>query len=470
MTKSEPDLLSVLALQVVWDDRARHGVDLVARFNGAKSAYPITLALIRKRRKLRKKAREELQEAIRLGIPSRRLERRAKRRSRRFESALSGYLSQIQLSLTSPGFRLHVVRGPSPVGVKKQTFRLRSVGYDVTFFAARVLERDIVRAFSLKHGRRTDIVRSLIAAIHGKWPKTIVRADIEAFYESIPHKQLLELVDSNSQLSTVSRMWIRDILSSYSLLFTPAATVGIPRGVGPSAALAEAYMSRFDVSIRDRQECVYYARYVDDIVAVMAPVDSHDYPTYGYLGLMQEQLHADGLTLSSDPNKRHETTVTPGAAPATAELSILGYSVTHDIASGEVGVDLSPRRLTRVTLRIERAFAIYTRSKSQSGLSAKLLEMRVRFLTGNTRLINSKKDAFVGIRFSNPLLNRLGGIQSLDKVLRRNVKKIEAAGTAPGVVARLRKHSFKAGYAEARYVRFSDSEWRQIASAWRDIG
>src|SRR5699024_10410218 len=46
---------------------------------------------------------------------------------------------------------------------------------------------------------------------------------------------------------------------------------GLPRGIGVSAFLSELFMRDIDNQIRNLTDLVYYARYVDDIVAVFIP-------------------------------------------------------------------------------------------------------------------------------------------------------------------------------------------------------
>jgi hypothetical protein len=397
------------------------------------------------------------------------MERKARKASKKFDAAVTTYLLQIQAVLVDPGYQLRVTLGRAPSGASKQTYRLKSTRYDVTYFAARILQRDITTAFALRPTGRDEMVRGFISSTRGQWPKAIIRADVQSFYESIPHDKLLQMVDANTQLSALSKSWIRSFLASYAALSSPASVVGLPRGVGPSAPLAEAYLSTFDLALSSRKECVFYGRYVDDVVMVMAPTEDHDAPKGGYIGEMQSTLTALGLTLSSDPQKVSEHNLKKGALPTQAAVNILGYTVQHDVATGEIVVDLAPKRLTRITRRIERSFDIYERSASKSGLSAKLLEQRIRFLTSNTRLANSKRDAFVGIKFSNPLISKKTGLASLDRVLRRRTRKLIAGGTAVGIVARLSKHSFRSGFSEVRYVRFTDADWRRITSAWSDL-
>jgi hypothetical protein len=462
-------LLSEASLRAVWDDRTRHGVDLIARFRGSRSDHRVLLAAMKRHRKSRKRARESLQTARVAGTATLAMEKKLRKRSRRFDKSVSAYLLRVQAALLDDKFKLRVTRGPAPIGSAKQTYRLKSTGYDITYFAARILQRDVSNAFHLHPVGRTELVRAFISAMRGKWPKTIVRADVDSFYESIPHVKLLRMTDANPNLSALSKSWIHSLVASYGALSSPPSVVGLPRGVGPSAALAEAYLSKFDQVLSGRKECVYYGRYVDDVVMVMAPTEDHDAPTGGYIAAMRSALAELGLGLSSDPLKVAEHVLLRGVTPTSAEVNILGYAIRHDVSRGDVVVDLTAKRLTRLIERVERSFDVYEHSASKGGLSAKLLELRIRFLTSNTRLANSKKDAFVGIRFSNPLISKKAGLTSLDTALQRRRGKLLAGGTSPGIVRRLERYSFRSGFENVRYVRFSDVEWRQITSIWRDL-
>jgi hypothetical protein len=45
---------------------------------------------------------------------------------------------------------------------------------------------------------------------------------------------------------------------------------GVPRGVGISSYLSELYMENIDNEIRNLQDVIYYARYVDDIFIIIS--------------------------------------------------------------------------------------------------------------------------------------------------------------------------------------------------------
>jgi hypothetical protein len=463
------EMLSLESLQFIWDDRSRHGVDLVALMRKRGSPHLDELREIRRCRKRRRRARESYREAKRLGLPSEKKLRKLKKRSRQVAKSTQRYLVLVQRDLVDPGFRLSVTKGPVPSGSAKQTYRLESSTPDATYFAGRILQRDIVEAFEVKSAGRSDVVKTFVSVVQGKWTKSIVRADVSNFYESIPHDKLLDLVDSNHVVSALGRTWIHQIVASYAGLHSPRLLAGLPRGVGPSSSLAEAYLMSFDHVFKDLPECVFYARYVDDIVAVMAPVDARDRPPKGYLALIEDELRNRGLALSADPAKLEESLLDANSTVHRCSITLLGYQIDHSVATGLVELEMSPRRRDRLLLRLNRVFDIYERSASKTGLSAQLLESRVRLLAGNTRLINSKKDAFAGIRFSNSLLTKGGVLQRLDGILTKRIVRLSGMGVEPGIIARLKKASFVDGFEETRFVRFSSSEWRRISTAWRDL-
>ena len=469
MRTAQFELLSEASLQFVWDDRSRHGVDLVALMRKRGSPHIAELKAVRRRRKLRRQARTAYREAKRLGLPAEKKLRKLKKRSRQMSKATHRYLAVVQAELTSSSYRFEVTRGPIPRSAEKQTYRLRSTSPDATYFAGRILQRDLVDAFELRFPGRSDLVKTFVSVIRGKWAKSIVRADIDSFYESVPHDQLLAAIDSNHVLSALSKTWIRQILSGYSDLHSPSLSVGLPRGAGPSACLAEVYLSQFDHVFKDRPECVFYARYVDDIVMVMAPVDDREAPPGGYLPAMEAELLPRGLLLSADPLKRIEALLRPESTVERVAVTLLGYQIEHSVATGSVELEMSLRRKDRLLLRLNRVFDVYERSKSRSGLSAKLLERRVRLLAGNTRLINSKRDAFTGIQFSNSQITKGGALRHLDGILRKRIAALTAIGVPPGVTTRLKKTSFVDGFDNTRFVKFSSADWHQIVSVWRDL-
>ena len=94
-----------------------------------------------------------------------------------------------------------------------------------------------------------------------------------------------------------------------------------------------------------------------------------------------------------------------------------------------------------------------------------LLEKRIRFLTGNTRLVNNKKNVVSGIFFSNSLLSSYQDLKDLDAHLGKAV-----SGMSSGrLKRRLPKNSFEHGFKVRKYHKYSAQDLSRIVEVWKHV-
>ena len=115
---------------------------------------------------------------------------------------------------------------------------------------------------SLKQANRNEIVSSIIALIKDKRPYSIIRLDIEQFYESVNRDAILSNL---KQDIAYSRSTIK-ILEKWFDCFDRSKVSGLPRGLNISASLSEYYLRDFDKEVQKIEGLFYYARFVDDII------------------------------------------------------------------------------------------------------------------------------------------------------------------------------------------------------------
>jgi hypothetical protein len=130
---------------------------------------------------------------------------------------------------------------------------------------------------------------------------------------------------------------------------------------------------------------------------------------------------------------------------------------------------MTDKKIDRYKKRIDLAFSSYdknARKPKNTEIKARaLLEKRVRFLTGNTRLVNNKKNVVSGIFFSSSLLTDLNDLNNLDKHLSTKI----AGLTNPRLKNRLSKHSFKKGFETRKYHKFSAQDLSRIVEVWKHV-
>ncbi|RII93621.1 RNA-directed DNA polymerase [Clavibacter michiganensis] len=469
MHNNDQSPLALGHLQELWDHRVRSGVDITSRLIKQGSAHKRELERARRQQLKISKARRKLSNKRLSSSDRATLLQDIKKRRKKYGRAIAAYLSCVQADLLAPNFKLAVVANFKPQHVTKQSYSLHTGSPDSDYFAALILSDTLATAFGLHAPSRHEAVAGLAAAVSGAWTKSIVRVDISSFYENIPHDRLLELIDSNKALDSISKRWIRTLLAAYLQASSSTNTIGLPRGIGPSANLSEAYLLQFDKSLETKRECIYYSRFVDDIVAVMAEADPYPARPTSYLDEIDSLLVDIGLTASTATGKRQEINVVREILPRGQKITYLGYDLELDYADPALSLDISAQRYMRIVTKMTRAGDAYARSKSNQGKSVELLDLRLKYLTTNTRLLHSKRDAFVGIKFSNTLVNTSNSMRALDAELRAQLSSLDQTGMPEVMKNRINSYSFLAGFEIPKYSRFSSGQWRAMTAIWKDV-
>lgn len=367
-----------------------------------------------------------------------------------YETSLSAFFDVVLSSDEFRSFAPKVGKG-APIA-KKSTYRANFSSASA-WFAYRHLEAELRHELHTRFSNRNSIVDLVADSMSWSFRRTIVRADIKGFYENISHEYLIERLERDPSVSSSSVRAIYSLLESYKQ--ASGRTKGIPRGIGLSACISEYVLTHFDDVMRSRSDCLLYVRYVDDIYAVFgARVDPQRLKQ-----VFEENLEPLGLELSSKAEKCRFEEADAGKTPAALEY--LGYKFSF---SRTPEIVLSSRRVDRMRERIEVAFKTYDGSKKTPWEKAMLLD-RIRFLTSNTKLGGNKRDAYIGIRFSQPALNALEQMDELDALIQK-----ESARTNDKLLqAKLQTLSCRTGFEASRFHMWSPNRMNAMSSIWRDV-
>lgn len=337
----------------------------------------------------------------------------------------------------------------------KVTYQL-DPGDAASYFICRQLEINLRYAFDLKPPNRNLAAEQLFLALNDETEKIVVRTDIRSFYESIPHDRLLDILRRSPVLSRTTCRFVDALLNDYAA--RTGATWGLPRGVGVSAALAEAYLSQLDEEFWGLPDILFYVRYVDDIVVIFGGSQHHP-PMHERKREVRERVARTGLSMNAGKTKYLAVSKANGTPDA---FNYLGYEFT--INNATVTVDISRQREKRYRQRIKLAFEAYLRS-SGTGSSQQTLLDRIKFLSGNTRLSNNKRHALVGIYYSNSLLKSVTPkIQRLDAHL---VRQCKLAKLPPATQSRLVGLGFGSGFTNRTFHSFSPRKMQQLVKIWK---
>lgn len=435
----------------IYDTENRKGLDLASRF--FPSLEPHTLAVrdkvkeIRNHHALETTMATEVFEAKLLALKT---ELAALKTTK--SAAVDDLMDDISQKVLKPKFKIDLSKKTGPKG--KPVFCIDAE--PETFFVIKQLQRNIHRIYGVKQASRHDLVCQLRDMLGSRFPFELVRTDISSFYESIDRKRLIDKIDHDQLLSPASKKYIKQVLASYGT--TSGTSNGIPRGVGISAYLAELYLRPVDEAIRAIPGLVLYCRFVDDIVAVFArPPIGKDLGSYK--DLIIEIFNKYGLTHNAAKTSEFKL---PDTAPR--KFSYLGYR--FHLKSGEFQISPSATKIAKYRARMNAAFADYWREKPVNPRGAfRKLVGRIKFLTGNTRLSNSKSHTATGIYFNNSIATDISSFELLDKRLKARI----AALKKTSLQKRLKKLKFTTGFKERRYHNFSTRELQTIAGGWKHV-
>ena len=148
----------------------------------------------------------------------------------------------------------------------KQVYCIKDNARD--FIVSRILQQKIKQVYRLESTNRNIISAQLRNILEDRYPKIVIKADVESFYESIDFKKAIDEMEADHLMSSQFIAILRNINYQYRKL--SGNEKGIPRGIGVSAFVAEYIMRNFDKKVRSLNGLFFYARFVDDIIAVFS--------------------------------------------------------------------------------------------------------------------------------------------------------------------------------------------------------
>lgn len=365
------------------------------------------------------------------------------------ETVIIRKLEEVSAAISRKDFRITLFERPITISGKK----IYGIGSDLSqILAVRFVQLILKSIYDVKIPSRDILVGQIKSLALDGVPKLIIRADVESFYESVRHEDLLECIHRSSDLSVEAKRIITRILKDYQRV--SASDKGLPRGVGVSAFLAEIYLSDVDEHIKKSPDLFYYARYVDDMVLMYAPSRPELADTYR--ARVDEIMNAKGLSLN------HKTKVLNALTHQKGNFEYLGYE--FDLAPGGSGVSLSKKKLDKYKERIEKSFIDYHKKKAFiPRKAADELVVRSLFLTGNMRLFNRKSNAFIGIYFSNKHITNTKQLKGLDLFYQHQIKKITDASLRD----RLLTNSFEEGFTKKIFRALKPKQLSIISKGWK---
>lgn len=375
------------------------------------------------------------------------------------ESALHRALTTFERRLEKGTFSFALK--PGPLAGAKQTY---CIDPDLSIvFPAKEAAEAIKSAAFLDAANRNSIVRALKEALNKGYSHAVYKVDVESFFESIPHSTLLERLVRPSSLDGVSAQLARQLLSEFEAI-TGNAT-GLPRGVGLSSQLAELYMSDFDLQVKTYPGVLFYARYVDDVVVVV----ENNQDLEALKKVVARKLQTMSLTINAKKTReiRADLKGNYGAADA---VEYLGYRFVR--SANKLSTALTDRRKSRRLNRLDLTFKHWvstdpTKTSPNHGHDGILVD-RLRYLAGNTKLLNSKSNVTIGLFHSNSALdNSASELEELDALLKLFLD-VHGPKMTDRVKNKVMAISFVEMFTSRPFLRLRQKRIEQIVHIWKD--
>ncbi|MEH6658039.1 antiviral reverse transcriptase Drt3a [Leeuwenhoekiella marinoflava] len=443
------------SFQEIFDKENRKGINVEKRF---KADFVDSLAKVGELKNIRKQIQQETDfDAKKL------LYTEKKKLKKERDVLVSGVLDTVANEINSHTINLEL---GGNYGGQSYVFE-KNVH---NFFISKKIQDNINKTYNVKQSSRYAILSELLNLLEDNFPKYVIRTDIKSFYESIPQKKLLNKIDTDYLLSIKTKKFIHQIFASYNSLTgqtNPEIAKGIPRGIGISAYLSELFMRSIDNKIRELDDLVYYARYVDDIVAIFIPKSKNIEPIQlvDFKVKLTNLIRNEGLVLNA--KKTDDYNLLQGIFDlrfndnnpnfVSKPIKYLGYEIgslitfkaNGNIKNKELSVRLSKTKTDKYFQKIKLSFQHFKKKKKHNRKNAfKLLSARINYLTSNTKLRNNKDKVFVGIYYSNPFLNNEVSLEILQKRLEWYINR---AGLTTNEKEIILKYSFIEGFKKKKF-------------------
>ncbi|MGG7178693.1 RNA-directed DNA polymerase [Clostridium paraputrificum] len=155
-----------------------------------------------------------------------------------------------------------------------------------------ILKDCLIKKYSIIFPNKNIIIKNIISTLECGMNYTVIRLDIEKFYDNIQHNLLFNKLKNSSLLSNSEYLLIKRSLKQ--------SKKGVLQGLPTSNCLAEIYLESFDSDIRliDPRLC-YYSRYVDDILLIFNSTLLKS-ETDNIMRIINNNLSKLNLSLNSD--------------------------------------------------------------------------------------------------------------------------------------------------------------------------
>ncbi|MEL4431104.1 antiviral reverse transcriptase Drt3a [Shewanella mangrovisoli] len=345
------------------------------------------------------------------------------------------------------------------------------------------LNYNIRSIYKVKQSDRHTIVKQIISLLKESTPKYIYKLDISDFYESIKPSLYCKKIFNDSIISSESNYILKEFLTAVE----HSGVTGLPRGIGLSSTLSELAMRNFDEKISSNINVYFYTRFVDDILIMTTKrldlkPDVINHLPQGLNFNWKKTRMLQVIRCACDESCRCDAAkckcfdkcICGKNNLVKTNFNYLGYNfsfnkfLNKDGNGEKISVGMAPSKVSRIRNRIFLSFKSYERLGNY-----KLLENRIKFLTGNHFISKEKHRTDrmkSGVYYNYIHLTDISAYEELDKFLRKMIfswKSTKHALTTCNK-GRLNKYSFTSGFNTKYVTEFSGHQVNKIKGCWNN--
>jgi hypothetical protein len=282
----------------------------------------------------------------------------------------------------------------------------------------------------------------------------VVKIDIKSFYASVNESVVLEKIQADRLLCPYTFSLLKGAICSN----TNSHRSGLPEGISLSATLSELYLREADQSISKTPGCVYYARFVDDIIILTNRCPKATLAqACGYL--------RDFAKLRT--GKKY--TNSPPSSDVTFDY--LGYHFRRRGRS--LDIEIAQSKINKIKTRIALSILQFGRDHDLGTLFD-----RIRYLTSNTLIKHRDRDQPIntGIFYTYSLLPSRSAERQMRKLDSYLIGMLKAKhgrfgeclnGLSRGNRCEIISNTFRSGFKNRKTCIFDSKRISEITKIWQ---
>ncbi|MFT9180429.1 MAG: antiviral reverse transcriptase Drt3a [Zymomonas mobilis] len=349
----------------------------------------------------------------------------------------------------------------------KAVFRLASLPQALL---TRHVSESIRQITNVHQSDRNSIIRSILQLLSEGISFNVIKMDIKSFYENINVENTIKSLKSDPVFSRQSIF----VLESFFSALKRQHILGLPRGIGLSATLAEYVMRGFDREVSTYPNIRYYNRYVDDaIIITTSDIDPEKFLDDA------KNILPQGLNFNERKTKIYKFSNYSKKSSTHAEhtINFLGYKITVDEICyknkkflREISIDIADSKVSRTKRRLAKIFLDY----NNKGNFDDLLN-RIKIITSNYGYEDESSGMwrYSGLRYNYGLINpqQSDALKSLDKFMINTLTSKHPNNRIRPNISSSQRHQllglrFSTGFTKNRFFTFKRDHLIHLIGCW----